>query len=369
MKVTHECNIQCRHCYNSGQKSCNKFMPMAIIKKVFSMVDSDKYDRIQFIWHGGEPLLLSLEKFKEICALQNEVFDKSTSKIINSVQTNGLLLTPEYEDFFYENHFGVGISYDGICNDILRQGTKQLVPVLKHLRERKFHFGILSTICSESVYSLKEMYSEFKADNLDWKFNCIFSSGRAKDEPTLMVDPEIFVANLSDLLRTYFFDRSGNIRIYYLDVFLNMILKNRRHSCVYSSCLYKYLSIDPDGILYPCGRYYPEKYNLGAVDCYDNFNQVFKSKKYEQIVRGAIIRREKCKNECAYYIYCQGGCNNSFILEGDIESNNSDSCMIFKRMIDDVHEILQSVKRKDAEQINPVLREDILHYLIQHDLG
>lgn len=367
MKVTNECNIKCRHCYNSEKTSCNKFMPIAVIKKVFGMVEPDKYDRIQFIWHGGEPLLFSLEKFKEMYVLQNEVFGKYTSKITNSVQTNGLLLTSEYEDFFCENKFGVGISYDGICNDILRQGTKQLVPIIKHLKERKFAFGILSTICSESVYSLKELYSAFKVENLDWKFNCIFPSGRAKNEPALIVEPEIFISNLTDLLKTYFFDRNGTIRVYYLDVFLNMILKNRRHSCVYSSCLYKYVSIDPDGNMYPCGRYYPEEYNLGNVYYYDNFGQVFNSGQYEQIVNGAIIRREKCKNECAYYKYCQGGCNNSFILEGNIESNQSESCIILKRMIDAVQEILFSIKQEDMDQINPILRDDVLNYLIHRD--
>ena len=66
---------------------------------------------VTFNWHGGEPLVLGLDFYRKAMDLERKYADGKT--VFNTLQTNGTLLTPEWADFFRENHFLVGISIDG----------------------------------------------------------------------------------------------------------------------------------------------------------------------------------------------------------------------------------------------------------------
>ena len=51
------------------------------------------------VWHGGEPLLSGLDTFKYIVDIQNRL-NVNNLMIMNTVQTNGLLLNEDWIKFF-----------------------------------------------------------------------------------------------------------------------------------------------------------------------------------------------------------------------------------------------------------------------------
>jgi len=67
---------------------------------------------VEFIWHGGEPLLAGIEFYRKAVEYQLEWKQRNRS-ISNFVQTNATLLNSEWADFFSENNFLVGVSLDG----------------------------------------------------------------------------------------------------------------------------------------------------------------------------------------------------------------------------------------------------------------
>ncbi|MGN6678486.1 MAG: radical SAM protein, partial [Streptosporangiaceae bacterium] len=63
-------------------------------------------------WQGGEPTMMGLDFFRRSIELQRQ-YGRPGQKIMNTIQTNGTLLTDEWGQFLKENDFLVGISIDG----------------------------------------------------------------------------------------------------------------------------------------------------------------------------------------------------------------------------------------------------------------
>jgi uncharacterized protein len=82
-----------------------------ILKAVIDFFCSDQ-DDIEFIWHGGEPLLAGLKFYREAVEIQR-AWRQQGKKITNFLQANATLITPEWVRFFKENDFLIGVSLDG----------------------------------------------------------------------------------------------------------------------------------------------------------------------------------------------------------------------------------------------------------------
>ena len=161
IKIASRCNINCTYCYmyNLGDTSWKmqpKFISEETIKNSTERIREHclKHDvkSFKFILHGGEPLLMSKQKFSEML----DVFDtlkEDGIKINYSLQTNGILIDEEWCDIFNKYNIGVGISIDGPedINDSHRQdkkgrGTyKQVIDGIKESEKyMKRGLGILS---------------------------------------------------------------------------------------------------------------------------------------------------------------------------------------------------------------------------------
>ena len=107
-KPTHSCNLGCKYCYVSTEAEKGVMSEETLenmIDKVVSL-----HEKVSFIWHGGEPLLMPLDFYRQAVQLQKKHEGK---EIGNGFQTNGTLVTDEVLDFCVENDFSLGFSLDG----------------------------------------------------------------------------------------------------------------------------------------------------------------------------------------------------------------------------------------------------------------
>ena len=111
------CNLACKYCYyleknNLYQNSHRHLMTDEMLEQFTrEYIEAQTMPQVLFTWHGGEPLMRSIDFYRKALALQKKY--AHGKQIDNVIQTNGTLLTDEWCEFFAQNHWLVGISIDG----------------------------------------------------------------------------------------------------------------------------------------------------------------------------------------------------------------------------------------------------------------
>src|SRR5438477_12655563 len=93
VKVSKFCNLRCAYCYEHRELHVKDRMSFDTLRRLFAGIDAfGDYliaqgipPKFSFVWHGGEPLLLPPETYREMTALQHENIRKYPFR--NSVQT------------------------------------------------------------------------------------------------------------------------------------------------------------------------------------------------------------------------------------------------------------------------------------------
>ena len=112
------CNLDCHYCYYLKKKDLypkgESFrMPDSILEEyIIQHIAASSSSVINFSWHGGEPIILGLDYFRRIVALQRK-HQPRNQRITNGIQTNGTLLDEDWCHFLAAEGFTVGLSLDG----------------------------------------------------------------------------------------------------------------------------------------------------------------------------------------------------------------------------------------------------------------
>ena len=121
IKIASGCNLNCSYCYvyNLADQSWRS-KPPTMSEEIFSLTINaiERYarstgsKRISILFHGGEPCLVGVARFRRMC---DEIKRRGEGSlgIDLSIQTNATLIDREWADAFLEHQVDVGISLDG----------------------------------------------------------------------------------------------------------------------------------------------------------------------------------------------------------------------------------------------------------------
>ena len=343
IKVTDSCNLRCRYCYHSDRGYGNNALSIDKLSSIYDLILKGR-QRTKIIWHGGEPLLLGLDFYKEAFDLQKEY----ECQVSNSIQTNGSLLNQSLIELFRDNDVTIGISYDGPFHSLWRGKTEETLSSIELVKSLNARMGLLTVIPPSSIAHYKEIYDHFKnicGDSYNLKINVMSNSGAAKTNLLFDDDPVYYYNFLSKMFDMWIFDSSAFSISTFID-YVSAIACNKNRICTMSSCLFKFISIDSECNIYPCGKSYPQEYCLGSIYDVDSIDDVFESDRYNRLVLQSISRRNVCMSDCEWYKYCEGGCNNDAIISGDICCNDYFECKLRKMMFKHVQDLLLKGERQ-----------------------
>jgi uncharacterized protein len=329
-KPTHNCNLACKYCY-VDQRAEKGYMTEKILIQSIKKI-SDTFKRSHWIWHGGEPLLIGLNFFKQIREIQ-QYYSKRGNKFRNSIQTNGTLIEDQLLDFIDETgDFNMGLSIDGPkeLNDKTRVyrdnsgGFEKIMLGIRKVKERKKgRVGIICVINKWNINRPELLYNFFKNEKLNVQFNPLIPSKRVQEnQDELGITPKQYGEFLLKMWKIYNEDclRKGKVSID-IDPFMEVIGNlgtEKPLGCNYSgACRDNFISIGPKGDIYPCGRFDGVKqFWMGNIQSH-TIKEMMESSTNQKLKKRNLETITGC-NSCNFVTICNSGCMHNAYLSGDL---------------------------------------------------
>ncbi|HYY26765.1 MAG TPA: radical SAM protein [Chthoniobacterales bacterium] len=311
VKTSGACNMACRYCdadIYSRKRISFQVLAHLVTKALKTGAD------VQFIWHGGEPLLLGKEFYRKAVGLQQRC-KLPQQRVINLLQTNGTLLDEGWLDFFDEAGFNIGLSLDGPAqlhdkNRVLGKGHGSFHKVMRAARlmkERNREFGVLAVVTEDTIrLGAKELF-RFFVDNGLKKFGLLCQHPAINVGRTEYISRHTQSRFLREVFDLWLAEDDPEVCIREFDSILRRLIGGKHTSCVLAGgCIGKYFAIDPDGSIFHCDEFmFDQNYNLGNIQTTD-FQALQSADKIQ------YLNRENSENirtlDCPWVSVCNGGC-------------------------------------------------------------
>lgn len=312
VKVSGECNLKCDYCYyftNGKYQEVNN-LSVDLIEKLI-LEASKLSDFVEFIWHGGEPLVAGIKIFQKIVSVQKTISAENGTKFKNVIQTNGTLLNNEWVEFIIENDFGIGISIDGPVSlhdkhRIYGDYTGSLSNVMNGIRlltEKGVRKGALAVITKDSLGFEKEIFDFFvNNDILSFDFLPFFDG----NFPFTLQEGDYsdFIIKIFDL---WLEKDDPSIKVRYIDNVMAGILGGRQSLCKFARSCHTYISIDFNGDIFPCDKFLGLKdFKFGNLK-QDSLHEVVHGIKMREFIKKINAIHNNC-SKCNIWYICGGAC-------------------------------------------------------------
>jgi len=180
LQSTPFCNIDCGYCYLPGRDDRHR-MPFEIVEAAVRFIFDNSLAAPDFtiVWHSGEPLVLPVDWYRQAFAAVARGAPAGLH-IPHSVQTNGMLVSEEWCNFFHQHSVRVGVSLDGPArlHDARRRtrsgkGTHaRVMQGIDILRSHGVPFHVICVVGEQTLDAVDELIDFFGAEGIrDVGFN------------------------------------------------------------------------------------------------------------------------------------------------------------------------------------------------------
>ena len=329
------CNLACKYCYyleknNLYQNTPRHLMSDEMLEQFTrEYIEAQTMPQVLFTWHGGEPLMRSIDFYKKALALQKKY--AHGKQIDNVIQTNGTLLTDEWCEFFAKNHWLVGISIDGPqeYHDHYRvtpagkPSWEKVMQGIQLLKKHQVEWNAMAVVNAYNAEHPLEFYHFFRDNGCQYlQFTPIVErlteheDGRtlaslADDREIPLADASVTPQQWGNFLCTIFDDwvrhDVGKTFVEIFDCTLANWMGVLPGICAYSKECGHAGVMEHNGDVYSCDHFVFPEYKLGNIRdqslidmLYGEKQQVFSRLKHTSLPR-------QCK-ECDMEFACHGEC-------------------------------------------------------------
>lgn len=329
------CNLACKYCYYLEK---NKLYPTAqrhlmsdemLEQFTREYIEAQTMNQVLFTWHGGEPLLRSIDFYRKALSLQQKY--AGGRRIDNVIQTNGTLLTDEWCEFFAQNHWLVGISIDGPQPDhdhyrltaAGKPSWKKVMQGIKLLKKHGVEWNAMAVVNAYNANHPLEFYRFFKENGCQFlQFTPIVErltrheDGRTlasladKDEISLSeasVTPEQWGYFLCAIFDEWVRKDVGKIFVEIFDCTLANWMGISPSICAYSKECGHAGVMEHNGDVYSCDHFVFPEYKLGNIRDHSLIDMLYgeQQQEFSRLKHSSLPRQ--CK-ECDMEFACHGEC-------------------------------------------------------------
>ena len=329
------CNLACKYCYYLEK---TKLYPTAqrhlmsdemLEQFTREYIEAQTMNQVLFTWHGGEPLLRSIDFYRKALSLQQKY--AGSRRIDNVIQTNGTLLTDEWCEFFAQNHWLVGISIDGPqpYHDHYRltaagkPSWKKVMQGIKLLKKHGVEWNAMAVVNAYNANHPLEFYRFFKENGCQFlQFTPIVErQTRHEDGRTLAsladkneiplseasVTPEQWGYFLSAIFDEWVRKDVGKIFVEIFDCTLANWMGVSPGICAYSKECGHAGVMEHNGDVYSCDHFVFPEYKLGNIRDHSLIDMLYgeQQQEFSRLKHSSLPRQ--CK-ECDMEFACHGEC-------------------------------------------------------------
>ena len=329
------CNLACKYCYyleknNLYQNSHRHLMSDEMLEQFTrEYIEAQTMPQVLFTWHGGEPLMRSIDFYKKALALQKKY--AHGKQIDNVIQTNGTLLTDEWCEFFAKNHWLVGISIDGPqeYHDHYRvtpagkPSWEKVMQGISLLKKHRVEWNAMAVVNAYNAEHPLEFYHFFRDNGCQYlQFTPIVErlteheDGRtlaslADDREIPLAEASVTPAQWGNFLCTIFDDwvrhDVGKMFVEIFDCTLANWMGVLPGICAYSKECGHAGVMEHNGDVYSCDHFVFPEYKLGNIREQSLIDMLYgeKQQAFSRLKHTSLPRQ--CK-ECDMEFACHGEC-------------------------------------------------------------
>jgi uncharacterized protein len=339
------CNINCRYCYLPDRND-KTIMAQGTVAALFEKVFSSGWlgEGLTIIWHAGEPLVVPIA-FYEAAFATVEALRPCNLQLQHSIQTNGMLITPAWCDFFKAKNINVGVSIDGPqrmhdAQRITRSGRgtfEKTLAGIRLLRQYQVPFHVISVLSAAAIDAAPEMLEFYSSEGIeDICFNVeesegahvsgLFEAGDAQGRFRRFLetfwklsrqDKKIrFIREVDGMLPRVFRSSESSMRNSQVEPFGMMNV----------DCHGNVSSFSPE-LLGLKSRDYRD-FIVGNIHA-DSLESMRRSQAMKAMARDIALGVEACRRECEYFSVCGGGAPVNKLAEtGSFTGTRSSFCSL-----------------------------------------
>lgn len=375
------CNLACKYCYYLEK---NKLYPTAqrhlmsdemLEQFTREYIEAQTMSQVLFTWHGGEPLLRSIDFYRKALSLQQKY--AGGRRIDNVIQTNGTLLTDEWCEFFAQNHWLVGISIDGPQPDhdhyrltaAGKPSWKKVMQGIKLLKKHGVEWNAMAVVNAYNANHPLEFYCFFKENGCQFlQFTPIVERlTRHEDGRTLAsladkneiplseasVTPEQWGYFLCAIFDEWVRKDVGKIFVEIFDCTLANWMGISPGICAYSKECGHAGVMEHNGDVYSCDHFVFPEYKLGNIRDHSLIDMLYgeQQQEFSRLKHSSLPRQ--CK-ECDMEFACHGECpKNRFMKDKYGDSGLNYLCLGYYHYYQHVAPYMDYMKQELMAQRPP----------------
>jgi len=308
------CNLSCDYCYVNGKPLKVNIMSLeTAIKIIDELMSQNNVDYVDFLWHGGEPLLRDIDFYQRIFEYQKKY---EYPKYRNSLQTNLTLLTHEWIDFFKDHNITLSTSLDGTIqlhnrNRKYPDGSgsyDKVTEKIKMAQEAGLKVNVLTVVSKTNMYNANEIFNELNSLNINHVgfLQCYSIVNNNLRYPSL--EPGDYAKFLIDFF-TLFLHKESSFKIREFEQLFTGIINVKQDVCCFTGHCSDFICINSNGDVYACDTSpQSSEYIFGNITK-ESLVNILSSEKRNYLIKDISNIHSDC-TECNYLDYCHNGCYN-----------------------------------------------------------
>lgn len=316
------CNAVCTYCFYDDVSDCRTVKSHGLIAQETwqKLVDDaytspEGYDKITFLFQGGEPLLAGYKFFSEfINYTQNH---KGAIDVHYAVQTNGTRLSDRICKLLKDNNFLVGISIDGFQENHDRfrmlhgKGSfESVMDGLALLRKYDIPYNVLTVLTKQLAKSPERLYQFYKEQQFEFVqiIPCMPSFSNTVYEDPFACTPESFDSFYRDFFELWMADfaKGDYMSEGLIDDAIRVLSGVQPIRCGMMGQCQSQCIVESNGSIYPCDFYVLDDYEAGNINK-TKLNDILAHPVMESFKYDHQDYPKSCLS-CPFVDICRGNC-------------------------------------------------------------